>query len=220
MDAKLGEVVPKSHHQATTEERLRMSCSHDETKRRFSLRCDAAHPVVAALDYDVVKPGVWDLKYTQVSPEFQHHGVADEIVIRALEFAKANNIKVTCSCSYISDTFMARHPEWSDIRANAEMEGGKAATSKMAQSTPERLQYDERMKKENNAADPKFTKTKQETRKSGNTDESGSASSEKVAENAKSSKSMGKAEEQPETAARELNEAMKKNNERGFRGYA
>lgn len=219
MDAKLGEVVPKSHHQATTEERLRMSCSHDEAKHRFSLRCDAAHPVVAVLDYDVVKPGFWDLKYTQVSPEFQHHGVADEIVIRALEFAKANNIKVTCSCSYISDTFMARHPEWSDIRADGEKEGGKAVTSRKA---PERLQYDERMKKENNAADPKFTKTKQETRKSGNAEESRSASSQTVAENAKSSESMdkAKAEEQPATAARELNEAMKKNNERGFRGYA
>lgn len=206
MDAKLGEVVPKSHHQATTEERLRMSCSHDETKHRFSLRCDAAHPVVAVLDYDIVKPGVWDLKYTQVSPEFQHHGVADEIAIRALEFAKANNIKVTCSCSYIADTFMPRHPEWNNIRADGKDEGGKAGFSR---KTPERLQYDERMKQENNAADPNFTRTQQETRKSGN---GASASSQ--------TKGKAKLEEQPATAARELNEAMKKNNERGFRGYA
>lgn len=84
------EVIPKSLHQATKEERLRMSVSHDEEARRFSLRCDAAHPVVAIVDYDVISPHLWDLKYTQVSPEYQGHGVADECVNRVMEFAKAN----------------------------------------------------------------------------------------------------------------------------------
>lgn len=89
-DAKIGEVRPKSNHQANAEDRRRMHCTHDEARRRISLRCDPQHPIVAVVDYEIVRPGVWDLKFTQVAPEFQHHSVADEVVARTLAFAEAN----------------------------------------------------------------------------------------------------------------------------------
>jgi len=203
-EGKVGEVIPKTQHQATKEERLRMSCSHDEKKCRFSLRCDAAHPVVAVVDYEVLRPGVWDLKYTQVSPEFQHHGVADEVVIRALEFAQANDIKVITSCSYIGDTFMARHPEWQKLRADSE---DSKQQNEQAKTDTKNLQYNERVKKDNGAPDLKFPKQKQgepqQTQQKGGPDmkqEGSKSNAEKLVDTEPSAR-----------AARELNEAMKKN---------
>lgn len=79
-----------------------MCVSHDEAKRRFNLRPDAAHPVVAYLDYDIVRPGVWDLKYTQVNPEWQDRGLADEIATRVMEFAHDNKCVALHSSIYLS----------------------------------------------------------------------------------------------------------------------
>lgn len=98
VDTKIGEVKPKSSHQANREDRQRMHCTHDEAKKRISLRCNPQHPVVAVIDYEIVRPGVWDLKYTQVSPEFQHHSVADEIVARTMAFAEANKCVSPIEC--------------------------------------------------------------------------------------------------------------------------
>ena len=54
-DAKIGEVRPKSSHQASAEDRRRMHCTHDEARRRISLRCDPQHPVVAPDDQHAVR---------------------------------------------------------------------------------------------------------------------------------------------------------------------
>jgi predicted GNAT family acetyltransferase len=161
-------VRPKTNHQATKEERNRMNVSHDEAKKRFSLRCNPTHPVVAVVDYEIISPGVWDLKFTHVAPEFQHHGVADEVILRTMEFVEANNIKVVPSCSYISETWFARHPEWKKLQAEEKkmQEGSK----KSEQS----LKYTDRVKKEeNNAPDPQFTA------KQGNSDKASEDSNEK-----------------------------------------
>lgn len=211
VDPKIGEVKPKSSHQANREDRQRMHCTHDEAKKRISLRCNPQHPVVAVVDYEIVRPGVWDLKYTQVSPEFQHHSVADEIVARTMAFAEANNVKVIPSCSYISETFFARHPEWQRLRADTK---GQEQTAEMKSD----LKYSDGMHKEaSSAPDPTFT-----TQRDAN---AGTDSTHGQQKDMKSSGSKGNAEKlvdrEPQAqAARELNEAMKHNNERGYRGYS
>jgi len=221
-DAKLGDVRPKTNHQATKEERNHMQVSHDEAKKRFSLRCSSSHPVVAVVDYEIISPGVWDLKFTQVAPDFQHHGVADEVILRTMEFAQTNNIKIVSSCSYISETWFARHPEWK--RLQVEEKHSQDGSKQGEQS----LTYTDRVKKEaNNAPDPQFTKL-------GNADngqaketsnkKSSQQSQEKQGQEMKQSEAMSNAkrsEKEPQAqAARELNEAMKSQIERGYRGYA
>lgn len=230
VDPKIGEVKPKSSHQANREDRQRMHCTHDEAKKRISLRCNPQHPVVAVVDYEIVRPGVWDLKYTQVSPEFQHHSVADEIVARTMAFAEANkcvapridefackiadprcSVKVIPSCSYISETFFARHPEWQRLRADTK---GQEHAAEMKSD----LKYSDGMHKEaSSAPDPTFT-----TQRDAN---AGTDSTHGQQKDMKSSGSKGNAEKlvdrEPQAqAARELNEAMKHNNERGYRGYS
>jgi len=187
------DTISKSRNKTAKDkdQRVSMSISHDAQKRRISMRIDGAHTEAAFLEYDVIRPGVWDIKRTEVAPMHRGHGVADELVIRALETAQSNNVKVTCSCSYVSDTFMPRHPEWNQIRADlsqSDMQQAKQNEQSKANSQrmEEKLKYSDRVKKESEM------------------DESADH----------------EAKRPEERAAKELNKAMKQTNERGFRGYS
>eukprot|EP00475_Leptophrys_vorax_P039640 TRINITY_DN7190_c0_g2_i1.p1 TRINITY_DN7190_c0_g2~~TRINITY_DN7190_c0_g2_i1.p1 ORF type:complete len:135 (-),score=39.21 TRINITY_DN7190_c0_g2_i1:156-515(-) len=65
-----------------------------------------------------------DLPHTYTNPSFRGKGLAEKVVTAAFEWAVQYNeshpdgrVKLIPSCSYISDTFLAKHNEYSSIAA-------------------------------------------------------------------------------------------------------
>jgi uncharacterized protein len=85
---------------------------HDSAAHRFELGKEGRLSIV---DYHVAD-GRMVITHTFVPPELRGHGLAEKLVRAALEFARAEGLKVIPQCSYV-DTYLRRHPEDSDLRA-------------------------------------------------------------------------------------------------------
>ena len=83
---------------------------HEEERSRFIARVDGVEGV---LDY-ARRPGVITLTHTEVPPAIGGRGVAAALVCRALEFARAEELKVIPACSYVA-TYFRRHPQDADL---------------------------------------------------------------------------------------------------------
>jgi predicted GNAT family acetyltransferase len=58
------------------------------------------------------------LHHTEVPPAFQGLGLAALLVQAALDWARANGLRVRPTCSYVA-SYMKRHPETQDLLAPA-----------------------------------------------------------------------------------------------------
>lgn len=83
---------------------------HEADRCRFTARVDG---IEAVLDY-VRRPGIISLTHTEVPPAIGGRGVAAALVARALEFARAEGLKVIPACSYVA-TYFRRHPQDADL---------------------------------------------------------------------------------------------------------
>jgi predicted GNAT family acetyltransferase len=54
--------------------------------------------------------------HTGVPPQYRGHGVAEQLVMAAIDHARATGGKIVPVCSYVVAQFR-RHPEWSDLKA-------------------------------------------------------------------------------------------------------
>ena len=83
---------------------------HDTGKHRFETS------VEGYTAYASYKPsdGIINMNHTIVPPPLEGRGIAAALVKAALEYAKANGLKVIPSCSYVK-VFIARHPEYGDL---------------------------------------------------------------------------------------------------------
>lgn len=61
------------------------------------------------------KQDVLDLQHTFVPSSFRGQGVAARLCVAAFEHAKEKRFLVQPTCTYISDTFLPRNPEWNDL---------------------------------------------------------------------------------------------------------
>jgi predicted GNAT family acetyltransferase len=77
---------------------------------RFELRVDGA---VCELDYHLDQ-GRMVITHTGVAPALQGRGLAAELVVAGLTWARQEGHKVTPACSYVA-RFFERHPAWSDL---------------------------------------------------------------------------------------------------------
>lgn len=66
---------------------------------------------VAVLDYVVDHEGDLVLSHAGTPSELQGLGIAGKVVHDALEYAKANGLRVVPLCSYVS-SYIRRHPEY------------------------------------------------------------------------------------------------------------
>ena len=83
---------------------------HEADRNRFIAQVDG---VEAVLEY-ARRPGVIALTHTEVPPAIGGRGVAAALVARALEFARAEDLKVIPECSYVA-TYFRRHPQDADL---------------------------------------------------------------------------------------------------------
>jgi len=58
------------------------------------------------------------LHHTEVPPALQGLGLAGQLVQAALDWARANHLRVQPSCSYVA-SYMKRHPPTQDLLASA-----------------------------------------------------------------------------------------------------
>jgi predicted GNAT family acetyltransferase len=54
--------------------------------------------------------------FVQVPPALQHRGLASAITRIALEHARANNLRVIPSCSFVA-WYLEQHPEYAELIA-------------------------------------------------------------------------------------------------------
>lgn len=90
----------------------RVEVRHDPAQRRFSA---VVAGVEAMLAYEE-RGGVLYLTHTGVPPEIGGRGVAGELVRTALDYARAQGLKVVPSCTYAA-AYIKRNPQYGDLVA-------------------------------------------------------------------------------------------------------
>ncbi len=84
---------------------------HDEGSSRFVAKLEGYE---ATLMYRRAG-GDLDLYHTYVPEVFRGRGVAEQLCKAAFEYAKANQLIVVPSCSYIAGAYLKRHPEYEPL---------------------------------------------------------------------------------------------------------
>ncbi len=88
-----------------------MEITHDTAHRKFSVPVEGGEGVLL---YRRGPQNSYDLYSTVVPPEARGKNVADQLVRKALQAAKDENVKVIPTCPYIAKWF-ERHPEESSL---------------------------------------------------------------------------------------------------------
>ena len=86
--------------------------AHDPASQRFTTDVDGQ---TAYLEYERAGD-VMVITHTIVTPAIGGRGIAGNLVRSAIEYAKANGLKVDPQCSY-ADAWIQRHPEYEALRA-------------------------------------------------------------------------------------------------------
>lgn len=83
---------------------------HDLVRHRFTLQADGHE---AELVY-TLEPGRIAIVHTGVPPEIGGRGIAAELVKTALEYARAQGVKVIPRCAY-AEAYFKKHREYDDL---------------------------------------------------------------------------------------------------------
>ena len=83
---------------------------HDSARLRFSTALDGHE---AELVYRLQR-GALVIDHTGVPPAIGGRGVAGDLVKAALDYARAQGLRVVPACSY-SAVYVQRHPEYADL---------------------------------------------------------------------------------------------------------
>ena len=95
-----------------TEDGSSVRVFHEASKACFTVSAD---PDPAVLEY-ALKDGTMVIHRTFVPETLRGMGIAGILTKAALEYARAEDLKVVPACSYV-DVYMKRHKEWADLRA-------------------------------------------------------------------------------------------------------
>lgn len=71
----------------------------------------------AEMTYHGVREGVIAIDHTYVPREHRAKGLAEKLVFRGIEDARAEGNRIVPLCSYVAAQFR-RHPEWADLLAD------------------------------------------------------------------------------------------------------
>src|SRR5271170_2328118 len=84
--------------------------THQASEQRFEL---AAHGQVAELTYRR-DSGTLSLDHTYVPPPIEGQGVAAKLTRAALDYARAEGLRVVPACSYVA-AYIRNNPEYQDL---------------------------------------------------------------------------------------------------------
>ena len=88
-----------------------LDVQHDKAGSRFCVKLSGYE---ACLMYRQQGRAL-DLYHTYVPEVFRGRGIAERLCKTAFEYAKAEELTVIPSCSYIADTYLKRHPEYEPL---------------------------------------------------------------------------------------------------------
>ena len=86
---------------------------HEPERGCFSVAVDGERAVV---EY-TLDGGVMTIHHTRVPQPIEGRGIAGALVRAALDFARAQGLRVRPTCSY-ADAWMRRHPDYDALRAS------------------------------------------------------------------------------------------------------
>ena len=85
---------------------------HNTAAQRFEAEVDGG---LSVADYQI-RNGEMIMTHTYTPPELRGRGIAEKLVRAALEYARAEKLKVVPACSYV-DIFIQRHAEFQSLVA-------------------------------------------------------------------------------------------------------
>jgi predicted GNAT family acetyltransferase len=97
--------------------------NYDELKLHINSESNRMELIVgdytAFINYKLSHQQIF-LIHTEVPEELEGKGVGSAIVLKALQYAKDNELKIVPLCPFVQ-AYLKRHPEWNDVVAdNAE----------------------------------------------------------------------------------------------------
>ena len=84
--------------------------THNEQARRFEAAVDGLHSLLTYRRF----PDRIVLQHTEVPTALEGKGLAAKLTRTALDFARANHLRVVPLCPYVS-SFLRRHGEYQDL---------------------------------------------------------------------------------------------------------
>lgn len=84
--------------------------SHNEEARRFETSVNRLLSLITYRRF----PDRIVLQHTEVPAPLQRNGIAAKLTRTALDFARANHLRVVPLCPYVSN-FLRKHPEYHDL---------------------------------------------------------------------------------------------------------
>ena len=94
---------------------MKLEVRHNPQARRFEAFVDGE---LCRADYRLSE-GVMHIVHTEVPPRFEGRGLAGQVVQAALDYARANALKVVPVCGYVR-AYMRRHRETHDLLAGGQ----------------------------------------------------------------------------------------------------
>ncbi len=85
---------------------------HDPTAQKFTI--PLGQEKEALLAYTEVN-ATWEAHTVIVPEEFRGQGLAEQLALAAFQKARAFGIKILPSCPYLTERFLPKHPEFSDV---------------------------------------------------------------------------------------------------------
>jgi predicted GNAT family acetyltransferase len=94
-----------------------LTVTHDEEAHRFELLVGDLRSVLTYRRF----PDRVVLVHTEVPQSLERHGLAAKLTSFALDFARANRLRVVPLCPYVS-SFLRKHPEYQDLVSSDDMQ--------------------------------------------------------------------------------------------------
>jgi uncharacterized protein len=94
------------------EEPMTLAIRHEPDARRFVADVGGK---TAYITYRQIDEQLLELDHTYVPKETRGGGVASELTVHALEYARARGYRVVPSCPFVA-AYIQRHPEYRELR--------------------------------------------------------------------------------------------------------
>jgi len=92
---------------------MTLTIRHESDARRFAADVGGK---TAYITYRELDPSLLDLDHTYVPREARGGGIASQLTVHALEYARERGYRVVPSCPFVA-AYIERHPEYRELRA-------------------------------------------------------------------------------------------------------
>ena len=92
---------------------MTLAIHHEPDARRFAADVGGK---TAYITYREIDPQLLELDHTYVPQERRGGGIASQLTVRALEYARERGCRVVPSCPFVA-AYIERHPEYRELRA-------------------------------------------------------------------------------------------------------